>query len=81
MGQAQEAEARRVAVAVILAAIDGRDNDLPQLLADADRDTLVVAVGGLAIAVGAALGEVHPDRRAELREGLAGCALTMAGTQ
>jgi len=49
-------------------------------LADADRDTLLIAVGGLAIAVGAALGEVHPERRAALREALAGCALTMVGT-
>lgn len=76
----QAAEARRLAVAALLLALDGRHTDLPELLADADRGTLVVVVGGLAIAVGAALGEVHPDRRAALREGLADCALTMAGT-
>jgi hypothetical protein len=80
MDEAQASEARRTALAVMLAVIDGRDSDLPQLLADADRDTLTIAVGGLAIAVGAALGELHPDRRAEIREYLAAWALRMAGT-
>jgi hypothetical protein len=77
--QAEAAEARRTAIAVLLAAIDGRDSDLHDLLADADCDTLAVAVGGMAIAVSAAFGEVPPGRRAALREYLAGCALDMAG--
>jgi hypothetical protein len=76
--QASAAEARRLVVAVVLAAIDQRDEDLHELLADADREMMTVAVGGLAIAVGAVLGEVSPERRAEIREYLAGCALGMA---
>jgi hypothetical protein len=73
-----EADARRLATAVLLAAVDGRDQDLHQLLSDADRDVLAVAVGGLAIAVSAALGEVPPERRATIREGLSAWALEMA---
>ncbi len=51
-GEAQSAGACRLAVAVLLAGVDGRDQDLPELLAGADRDTLAVAVRGLALAVG-----------------------------
>ncbi len=76
--QARAAEARRLAVAAMLAAADGRDEDLHELLADADRDKLAVAVGGLALAVGAALGEVPPVRRAAVREHLATWALDLA---
>ncbi|HZP26679.1 MAG TPA: hypothetical protein VFB90_06490 [Dehalococcoidia bacterium] len=75
---AHEVEARRLALAVLLAAIDGRDEDLAALVAEAGRDELAVAVGGLAIAVGAALGEVPPERRAALRHGLAEHALDVA---
>ena len=77
MGQASAAsaaEARRVATAAMLAAVDGRDQDLHELLDDADRDTLAVAVGGLALAVGAAFSELRPKRRAALRGYLAGLA-------
>lgn len=77
-GEAREADARRLAVAVLLAAVDGRDQDLPGLLADADGDTLAVAVGGMALAVAAAVGEVPPERRAAIREHLAAWALDMA---
>ena len=71
-------EARRVAVAVILAALDGRDDDLCVLLADADWDVLALAVGGLALAVGAMAGELPPEKRAQIREMMARHALTMA---
>ena len=74
------AEARRVVTAVILAALDGRDDDLNFLLTAADRDTLAVAVGGMAIAVGAMSGELSPERRADLREMMAAHALTVAGS-
>jgi hypothetical protein len=70
-GQARAAEARRLAVATMLAVIDGRDRDLHELLDDANRDTLAVAVGGLALAVGAAFSELAPERRVALRGGLA----------
>ena len=68
-----------MAVAVVLAAVDGRDQDLHELLADADRDTLAIAVGGLALAVGQVLGEVPPERRAAWREQLSAWALNLAG--
>lgn len=68
-----------MAVAVVLAAADGRDQDLHELLADADRDTLAIAVGGLALAVGQVLGEVSAERRAAIREQLAAWALNLAG--
>lgn len=64
-------EARRLAVATMLAAVDGRDQDLHELLEDADRDALAVAVGGLALAVFAAFSELQPERRATLRGYLA----------
>jgi hypothetical protein len=69
--EARAAEARRVAVAVILAAVDGRDQDLHELVADADRDMLAVAVGGMALAIVDALSEVPPERRAVIRQHLA----------
>ena len=62
-----------------LAAIDGRDQDLHDLLADADRDTLEIAVGGLTLLVAAALAQVPPEREAEIRGWLADRALTIAG--
>jgi len=68
--ESKAAEARRVAVAAVLAAIDGRDQDLHDLLADADRDTLAIAIGGMALAVSAALGEVPLERRAVMCEQL-----------
>ena len=68
-----------MAVAVMLAAIDGRDQDLCDLLAGADQAVLAIAVGGLALAVGAAFAELPPERRAEIRGGLADQALAMAG--
>jgi hypothetical protein len=77
--KASAAEARRMAVAVVLAAADGRNQDLHQLLADADRDTLAIAVGGLALAVGAVLGEVPAERRAAIRGHLSAWALNLAG--
>lgn len=78
-GEARAAEARRLAVAVSLAAIDGRDQDLHELLADADRDMLAVAVGGLAIMASAVLGEVPAERRAAVREHMSAWALNLAG--
>ena len=76
----EAAEARRAAVAVILAALDGRHDDLHILLADAGREELAIAVGGMALAVGAMSGELPPERRAEIREQLAHHALTVAGS-
>ena len=75
---ARAAEVRRLAVAVMLAAVDGRDQDLHELLADADRDTLAIAVGGLALAVGGVLGEVPAERWAAIREELSAWALNLA---
>lgn len=74
MTEPQPAEAGRLAVAAMLAAVDGRQQDLHELLIEASQDTLAVAVGGLALAVGAAFAELRPERRAALREGLARCA-------
>lgn len=71
-------QARRTAVAVLLAALDGRSDDLCALLAVAGREELQLAVGGLAIAVGAMAGEVPPERRAEIREQMAAHALSVA---
>ena len=77
--QAQAAEARRLAVAAMVTVLDGRYADLPQLLADADHETLVVAVGGVAI-LAATLAEVTPaEGRTALRAQLADYALEMAG--
>ena len=73
------AEARRVAVAVLLAALDGRDDDVAILLADASREVLAIAGAGLALAVGAMSGELTPERRAEIREMMGAHALTVAG--
>jgi hypothetical protein len=75
---ADAAEVRGLAMGVILAAVDARDADMHVLLADADRETLSVAVGGLALAVSAVLGEVPEERRAVIREHLAGWALEAA---
>jgi hypothetical protein len=72
------AEGRRVAVGAILAAIDGRDDDLYLLLAGADRDTLNVAVAGLAIVIRLALEEAPAKRRAFVRDYVAGCAIDAA---
>lgn len=71
-------EARRTAVAVLLAALDGRGDDLAVLVDGATPEELALAVGGMAIAVGAMSGEVSPERRAAIREMLAGHALTVA---
>jgi hypothetical protein len=70
-------DARRLAVAVLLAAVDGRDDDLHALLADADHAELAVAVAGLALAFGALMGEVPTDRRPVIRDYLAGRALDL----
>jgi hypothetical protein len=70
-------DARRLAVAVLLAAVDGRDDDLHALLAGADHAELAVAIGGLALAFGALMGEVPPDRRPLIRDYLAGRALDL----
>ena len=75
---AQEGEGGRVAVAVMLAAIDDRDDDLCALVAGADKDTLNVAVTGLALAVRLALSEAPADRRAFVRGYLAELALDAA---
>jgi len=77
--QAREAEARRLVTGVMLAVLDGRDDDVHQLLADADRDMLAVAVGGVLLLAGAALAEVPPKRRTDFREHMASRAVTMAG--
>jgi hypothetical protein len=78
-GEDQAAAARRLVLGVMLAVLDGRDEDVHQLLAGADRDTLAVAVGGVLLLAGAVLGEVPPERRAAVREHLADRAVTVAG--
>ena len=75
---ADAAEVRQLAIGVILAAVDRRDADMHALLADADGETLSVAVGGLALAVAAALGELPEERRAVIREYMASWALEVA---
>jgi hypothetical protein len=77
--RAQEAEARRLAVAAMLAALDGRGTDIPALLADADHDTLVTAAGGLAILAATIAHTASAEWQATLREQLADVAMTMAG--
>lgn len=64
-------EARHLALSTILAAVDGRDHDLHELVDDADRDSLAVAVGGLALAVSDVISVLSPGRRAALRGHLA----------
>jgi hypothetical protein len=64
----------------MLAAIEERDDDLCALVAGADRDTLNLAVTGLAFAVRGALSEAPADRRVFVRAGLAAWALSLAGT-
>jgi hypothetical protein len=76
--RAQETEARRLAVAAMLSALDGRHTDIPALLADADHDTLVTAAGGLAILAATIARYGSPEWRAALREQLADCAMTIA---
>ena len=77
--EARAAEARRLVLGVSLAVLDGRDDDVHQLLADADRDMLAVAVGGVLLMAGAVLGELPAERRAAVREHLASRAVAMAG--
>lgn len=72
------AEVRRFAIGVILAAADGRAEDMHLMLADADRDTLAVAVGGVAIALEHVLEELPAPRRAQLREQFGAWALEAA---
>ena len=76
--RAREAEGRRVAVAAMIAALDGRHTDIPALLAGADHETLAIAAGGLAILAGTIAQTAPPEWQATLREQLAGCAMTMA---
>lgn len=64
---------------MMLAVLDGRDDDVHQLLADADRDMLAVAVGGVLLLAGAVVGEMPPERRAAVREHMASRAVTVAG--
>jgi hypothetical protein len=78
-GEDQAAAARRLVLGVMLAVLDGRDDDVHQLLAGADRDMLAVAVGGVLLLAGAVLGEVPLERRAAVREHLASRAVTVAG--
>jgi hypothetical protein len=78
-GEAGAPEARRLVLGVMLAVLDGRDDDVHQLLAGADRDMLAVAVGGVLLLAGAVLAEVPPERRAAVREHLANRAVTVAG--
>jgi hypothetical protein len=73
-----ETEARRLAVAVMLAAIDQRDDDLTALLVNASREELQIAVGGLALAIGAVVGSEPPQKQAAIREHLAAQAMEMA---
>ncbi len=75
---AQAAEARRLAVVAMLAALDDRHKDLPALLADADRETLVIVIGGLVILASTIVWTPPADSQAALREQLADCALAMA---
>jgi hypothetical protein len=79
VSQAREAEARRLVTGVMLAILDGRDDDVHQLLEDAEPDMLRVAVGGVLLLAGAAVGEAPPERRAAIREYLASRAVTLAG--
>lgn len=72
------AEIRQLTAGTLIAACDGRDADIPMLLADADRDALIVAAAGLAIAVSAVMGELSEERRAALREQFGGWALDAA---
>jgi type IV secretory pathway TrbD component len=48
------------------------------LLLGADRETLVLAVGGLAAAVGCVLTELAPQRQSELRDYFSRWALAAA---
>jgi hypothetical protein len=74
----QAVEARQLAVAAMLAALDERQADIPALLAGADHETLVVAAGGLAI-LAATIAQTAPaEWQATLRGQLADCALSMA---
>lgn len=75
----EASEARRVAVAVLLAALDGRNYDVAILLADASREVLAIAAAGLALATGAMASELTPERRSEIRTMMGAHALTVAG--
>lgn len=72
------ADARRLAIAVMLAAVDQRDDDMHALLADADRAELAIAVGGLALMVAAVVEAVPSATRPSIREYLSARAMEMA---
>ncbi len=69
---AQAAEARRLAVAAMLLALDDRHRDIPILLADTDQETLVVATGGLAILAATIVQTAPAEAQSALRADLAG---------
>jgi hypothetical protein len=74
----EAAEIRQLAVGVLIAAADNRVQDLAVLLAGADRDALMAAAGGLAIAVGCVLEELPEDRRVIIRQQFTSWALDVA---
>jgi hypothetical protein len=81
MDEARTAEARRLGAGVMLAAIDGTETEnLLELLGDADRETLIIVIGSLAVATCSVLEEVPPERLTAMREYLAAWALHLAGT-
>ena len=71
-------EVRQLAVATMAAAADGRLADIPVILADATREELILAAGGLAIAVGCVLDTLPAQQRAAAREQYSRWALDLA---
>jgi hypothetical protein len=74
-----EVDGRRVALAAMLIALDGREKELPDLLAEADRETLIIAIGGVGIMVSTLVQVVPAEVQAEVRERLVASALEMPG--
>ena len=63
----------------MLAVIDGREDDVSELIDTADPEMLACAVGGVLLLAGAVLSELQAERRAVVHEHLASRAAVMAG--
>lgn len=66
----QDAKARNVLVEVMRAALDGSDVEMQEILADADRETLIIMNGGLVILASTIAQTMPREDRAALREQL-----------